>query len=156
VSGELITPAAPDVYYQLQLRDWLGGDGSDWTLRQLRGPGGVRTSGQRSKRSLADGSVGGFDSQEPLDIIATLQGSWSSPAAGEEALEDARVAWLPSGADDLELHALRPYHGHQYWLGRPAELDPTYVLMRPDRAVIQIVCTFEALVPDPVDVSGGS
>lgn len=156
MSGELIT-AGPGINYQAQLRDWLAGDGTEWRLRSLRGPGSVQSSGPRSKRDLTDGASAGFDSRQPLDILMVFLGEYGSPGLAEEALAVAEEAWEPSGDEDEELHLLIPSRGHLYWTGRPMELDATRLLLRPDtKGVIQIECRFEATNPVANEYVGGS
>lgn len=145
--GELLTPYTPGVRYQVQLRSWVGGDGTEWRLRRLTGPGSVRNTGPRAKRDFVNGDAAGFDTRESLDVSMVFLGEFADPASGEEAAEEAEGAWSPDGYDDEELHMLMPHRGHVYYVGRPMELEVVRVHLSPERAVIQLEATFEALDP---------
>lgn len=122
-----------DADHQMQIRDWLGGAGTDWenTEQGWSNPfgGGVQFSDQA--RSLADGAAAGRDVRAPILFTASLgTTSCDSEADAWELIEDLSTAWQPSGITDLTLYLQLPGLGLCWLVGRPRLVDVDVSLIR--------------------------
>lgn len=114
-AGDLLTQT-----YHHEVNAYLIGGDEPWSIDNVTGWVGRSVNAKDTPLQLAPGSVAATDTQGPRVITLDLYCTLSSDVAVFEAIDDLETAWAIGG--DVELHALLPFKGHVYVLGRCRDL----------------------------------